>query len=378
MKKDETGMLTHCEEEGNARLFALGLLDGADARTFERHLGSCASCEAEVRQSAGIAVALMEAGPLSTPPPALRDRVLAEVPLPRDAAGVVRTFLSTKCPVRDEAGTLLGLFSIARDITDRVTAGEQLRLTTERLRRFFAAPFVGTLIVGPDGVLQEANDYFLDLVGRTRDELERGAIDMPAMTPPEWQPVTDEALAVVRTGGSAVPYEKEYMRPDGTRVSVLVANTVLPGPDQLIGSFVLDNTVRTAADRALRESEERFRVSIESANDAIFIWDRDLRCLEANRAACERLGYTRAELLGMTAAQISAPEQGDVATRAEAIALRGSGTVESVHLARDGTRIPVEVSTTVTSLGGRPGLRPPRCSLPRRWRGVRTATARRE
>ena len=271
-----------------------------------------------------------------------------------DAAGVVRTFLSTKGPVRDEAGTLLGLFGIARDITDRVTAGEQLRLTTERLRRFFAAPFVGTLIVGPDGVLQEANDYFLDLVGRTRDELERGAIDMPAMTPPEWQPVTDEALAVVRTGGSAVPYEKEYMRPDGTRVSVLVANTVLPGPDQLIGSFVLDNTVRTAADRALRESEERFRVSIESANDAIFIWDRDLRCLEANRAACERLGYTRAELLGMTAAQISAPEQGDVATRAEAIALRGSGTVESVHLARDGTRIPVEVSTTVTSLGGRP------------------------
>jgi anti-sigma factor ChrR (cupin superfamily) len=90
MKKDETGMLTHCEEEGNARLYALGLLDGADARTFERHLGSCASCEAEVRQSAGIAVALMEAGPLSTPPPALRDRVLAEVPLPRDAAGVVR------------------------------------------------------------------------------------------------------------------------------------------------------------------------------------------------------------------------------------------------------------------------------------------------
>jgi two-component system cell cycle sensor histidine kinase/response regulator CckA len=115
------------------------------------------------------------------------------------------------------------------------------------------------------------------------------------------------------------------------------------------------NSEHTAADRALRESEARFRTLVESANDAIFIWDRDLRCLEANRAACERLGYSHAELLTMTAADVSAPEQAaSAAARAEAIARLGSATVESVHKARDGTLIPVEVSTTVTSLGGRP------------------------
>jgi PAS domain S-box-containing protein len=115
------------------------------------------------------------------------------------------------------------------------------------------------------------------------------------------------------------------------------------------------NSEHTAADRALRESEARFRTLVESANDAIFIWDRDLRCLEANRAACERLGYSHAELLTMTAADVSAPEQAaSAAAGAEAIARLGSATVESVHKARDGTLIPVEVSTTVTSLGGRP------------------------
>ena len=279
-----------------------------------------------------------------------------------DAAGVVRTYLSTKGPVRDQTGALLGLFGIARDITERKHAEEQLAGSEARLRRFFDAPFVGTLIVGSDGVLKEANDYFLSLVGRPRDELERGEIDMPAMTPSEWQPATNKGLAAARTGAAAVPYEKEYLRPDGTRVAVLVANTVLPslgtgsGTDQLIASFVLDNRERTAADRALRESEERFRALVESANDAIFIWDKEgLRCLEANRTACERLGYTRAELLTMTAAQISAPDQAAVAAaRAEAIAERGSAFVETVHMARDGTRIPVEVSTTVTQLGGRP------------------------
>jgi PAS domain S-box-containing protein len=118
---------------------------------------------------------------------------------------------------------------------------------------------------------------------------------------------------------------------------------------------VESNSEHASAARALRESEECYRVLFESANDAIFVWDRDLRCLEANRAACERLGYTRAELLTMTAAQISAPEQGAIAgARAEAIAPHGSAIVESVQLARDGTRIPVEASTSVTSLGGRP------------------------
>jgi PAS domain S-box-containing protein len=110
-----------------------------------------------------------------------------------------------------------------------------------------------------------------------------------------------------------------------------------------------------AADRALRESEERFRTLVESANDAIFIWDAEGRCLEANRAACERLGYSRAELLTMTAADVSAPEQAQLVTeRMAEIVAHGSAFVETVHWARDGTRIPVEVSTTVTSLGGRP------------------------
>jgi PAS domain S-box-containing protein len=101
------------------------------------------------------------------------------------------------------------------------------------------------------------------------------------------------------------------------------------------------NSEHVSAIRALGESEERFRALVESANDAIFIWDRDLRCLEANRAACERLGYTRAELLTMTATQISAPEQAaSAAARAEAIVEQGSALVESVHMARDGTRDP--------------------------------------
>jgi len=91
MKKKTGETLTHCGKESSARLYALGMLDDAAARSFERHLGTCAACEEEVRQSGEVAVALAEAMPLSSPPPGVRDRVLNEVPgLPKGVAAVVR------------------------------------------------------------------------------------------------------------------------------------------------------------------------------------------------------------------------------------------------------------------------------------------------
>src|ERR1022692_3510189 len=56
---------------------------------------------------------------------------------------------------------------------------------------------------------------------------------------------------------------------------------------------------RKKAEAALRESEDRFRTLIEQASDAFFLHDSDGRFLEVNRQACESLGYTREEMLGM-------------------------------------------------------------------------------
>jgi len=177
------------------------------------------------------------------------DRLAMAAPAPvtyeetvTDAAGVVRTYLSTKGPVRDKAGTLLGLFGIARDVTERKRAEMELAGSQARLRRFFNATFVGTLIVGPDGMLKEANDYFLAMIGRTRDEFERGAIDLRSITPPEHMSVTDRAIAEMQASGSSGSYEKEYLRPDGSRVQALVVAGTMPGTTDQGAVFVLDIT----------------------------------------------------------------------------------------------------------------------------------------
>jgi PAS domain S-box-containing protein len=100
------------------------------------------------------------------------------------------------------------------------------------------------------------------------------------------------------------------------------------------------------AAQALQESEERYRALFEHANDAIFVENLDDRIVDVNRRACELMGYSRQELLGMQVADLVAPElrgpAGNIVSNE--LALYSSAPFESVNYHRDGSRIPVEVS----------------------------------
>ncbi len=102
---------------------------------------------------------------------------------------------------------------------------------------------------------------------------------------------------------------------------------------------------------------DRYRVLFEQANDAIFIHDMGGLFLEVNGTACERLGYSREELLGMSPQDISPPEYaGLVGQRVEQIRRKGRITAETVHRTRDGKLIPVEISSRLIDYGGAPAV----------------------
>ena len=69
----------------------------------------------------------------------------------------------------------------------------------------------------------ESNDAWLNIVGRTREELERGEISWRAITAPEWAAQDDQVTRKLDAEGWVAPYEKEYVRPDGTRAPVLLS-----------------------------------------------------------------------------------------------------------------------------------------------------------
>lgn len=117
-----------------------------------------------------------------------------------------------------------------------------------------------------------------------------------------------------------------------------------------------DVTERREAQRAMQESEERFHAVFDQASDAIFLvelnGDRLGRFIEANRTACERLGYGLEEFRSMTPDDVRRP--GDPVPVPDVLASLDSTqghTYETVHVARDGSEIPVEVSVSLLRFG---------------------------
>jgi two-component system cell cycle sensor histidine kinase/response regulator CckA len=109
-----------------------------------------------------------------------------------------------------------------------------------KVQRILEANIVGVVITRPDGSVVEANDYYLDTIGYSRDDLRAGAIKWTDITPPEHLAVDQRALEELREHGVAAPYEKEYIRKDGKRVWVLMGDTVLPGPETEFLGWVIN------------------------------------------------------------------------------------------------------------------------------------------
>jgi PAS domain S-box-containing protein len=142
------------------------------------------------------------------------------------------------------------------------------------LRVLFESSLLGVVISDAGGRVHAANDAFLHIIGRTRPELEAGAIRWDEITPDEWIGRDEAAIGEAVAAGRCTPYEKEYVRPDGTRVPVLVSFGLIDPTIGRASAFVVDITKQKAAEAALRRSEERLRLAQEAGE--VGAWEADL------------------------------------------------------------------------------------------------------
>jgi PAS domain S-box-containing protein len=93
------------------------------------------------------------------------------------------------------------------------------------------------------------------MLGYSRDELASGRIGWRELTPPEWEDVSNEAVAEIQATGRCAVFEKEYLRKDGTRVPILMASAAIDESPREIVAFVPDLTARKRAEDGLKRSE---------------------------------------------------------------------------------------------------------------------------
>jgi PAS domain S-box-containing protein len=146
---------------------------------------------------------------------------------------------------------------------ENATLYASLQAREARIRRLVESSIIGIMFWGMDGSITDANDAFLQMVGYSRQELLDGKLRWESMTPPEYKALDAQKLVEVRATRTSTPYEKEFLRKDGTHLPALIGAVLFDdSPDHGV-AFVLDLSERKRA-----ETERQARQAAEAASRA--------------------------------------------------------------------------------------------------------------
>jgi len=155
-------------------------------------------------------------------------------------------------PICEPDGAIVGVLGVAS-----MPAPEADPATRELGRLVELSP-VGVVRYTLDGAILGCNDAFLSMLGLDEDDRRRG-LSWRALTPPEWREADDAGLARLQAHDLMPLIEKEFLHRDGRRIPVLVGAGNLMADRRQGFAVVIDISATRAAERALAESEARFR-----------------------------------------------------------------------------------------------------------------------
>jgi PAS domain S-box-containing protein len=159
-------------------------------------------------------------------------------------------------PLTGADGAVAGLLGVAQPLQPlQPRTGD----AGHELDRLVALSPVGVVRYRLDGVIVDCNRAFLEMLGLNRADRDAG-LNWRDLTPPEWRDIDDDGIVRLRERNVIPLFQKEFLHRDGHRVPVLVGAGNLEADRSQGYAIIIDISARREAERALADSEARFRV----------------------------------------------------------------------------------------------------------------------
>ena len=267
------------------------------------------------------------------------------------------TFHYIKAPLHDEAGEIVGICGIARDITDLKQAEAALEESEERFRMLFDHVPDAYILADMQGEIIDCNQATEELAGYGREELIGNNFACLPWLDFRQQVRLADLLAQTARGEVMGPVDFTLTRKDGGEV--IAEGMSLPlyiQGQNLVLTIVRDITARKQAEAALRESEERYRVLFEGSPHGILAIDMETgRFGYANPSICRMLGYSDRELRQLSMADIHPKDSLDqVMVEFESLVRDEKNLAAAIPCRRkDGTVFYADIASTQSIIQGR-------------------------
>jgi two-component system sensor histidine kinase/response regulator len=204
-----------------------------------------------------------------------------------------RDLQTTKGPLRDAAGRIVGIFGIARDVTDLRRAREALAEEAVRRRIMVEQSRDGIVMLNDDGAVQECNQRFADMLGYTVEEAQQLHLwDWD----PNW-PLERFQASLRDPNKGKYTIEVSHRRKDGSFVPVEIASTRVDWSGRMLTHCICrDITERKRAEQDLIESERRWVMALDSAGHGVWDWNPVAGHVYFSRQWKAILGYAEDEI----------------------------------------------------------------------------------
>ncbi len=272
----------------------------------------------------------------------------------RKASGEVRNVEIYSTPIA--VNGLTTLFTIIHDVTNRMRAEAQIDILMREQQAILSSRVIGIVRVSARTIIW-CNEVFAEMFGYANAEL----MGQPTRILYPDDKIYEEfaqAAHLAISQGETYHTEIQQLRKDASigwyQISCALLN-VQTG--EIVGAFV-DMTKRNQAEQALLWESEKNLALLRNASDGICILNAEGCVVEVSHTFCTMLGYSRDEMIGMHVtkwdANIPAADLDEVVRQAFDNGIRIE--FETIHRAKNGVKIPVEVSAVPVELFGSPLL----------------------